>query len=227
MVDLPLPFGPVMTTMRSSTVRLTSLRIWRTPSSVSASKQRCLSSSIGWFPLLLFQKSSSSNLSDRSFLKDSLDSLCWMSRPMLLRCLTTSRITQNRLSNAGSLPQAASTPMGADERTADAVIYYTGDREELIHKLKKFHFEKADVPDNVLSSSGRALNSAYREKLIAKTLLHYGGKLLLPNSVRKIWLTFKVVPIYRKRDSDVWPEEDRGAGIRCYSDWRVRAARRL
>ena len=79
------------------------------------------------------------------------------------------------------------------ERTADAVIYYTGDREELIHKLKKFHFEKADVPDNVLSSSGRALNSAYREKLIAKTLLHYGGKLLLPNSVRKIWLTFKVV----------------------------------
>ena len=27
MVDLPLPFGPVMTTMRSSTVRLTSLRI--------------------------------------------------------------------------------------------------------------------------------------------------------------------------------------------------------
>ena len=79
------------------------------------------------------------------------------------------------------------------ERTADAVIYYTGDREELIHKLKKFHFEKADAPDNVISSSGRALNSAYREKLIAKTLLHYGGKVLLPNPMRKIWLTFKTV----------------------------------
>ena len=60
------------------------------------------------------------------------------------------------------------------ERTADAVIYYTGDREELIHGLKQFHFEKADVPDNVISSSGRDLNSAYREKLITKTLLHYG-----------------------------------------------------
>ena len=46
------------------------------------------------------------------------------------------------------------------ERTADAVIYYTGDREELIHGLKQFHFEKADVPDNVISSSGRDLNSA-------------------------------------------------------------------
>ena len=96
------------------------------------------------------------------------------------------------------------------ERTADAVIYYTGDREELIHKLKKFHFEKADVPDNVLSSSGRALNSAYREKLIAKTLLHYGGKLLLPNSVRKIWLTFKVVQYI-------------GKGIRCLARRKIEA----
>ena len=94
------------------------------------------------------------------------------------------------------------------ERTADAVIYYTGDREELIHKLKKFHFEKADVPDNVLSSSGRALNSAYREKLIAKTLLHYGGKLLLPNSVRKIWLTFKVFQYI-------------GKGIRCLARRKI------
>ena len=94
------------------------------------------------------------------------------------------------------------------ERTADAVIYYTGDREELIHKLKKFHFEKADVPDNVLSSSGRALNSAYREKLIAKTLLHYGGKLLLPNSVRKIWLTFTAVQYI-------------GKGIRCLARRKI------
>lgn len=88
------------------------------------------------------------------------------------------------------------------ERTADAVIYYTGDREELIHGLKQFHFEKADVPDNVISSSGRDLNSAYREKLITKTLLHYGGKLLLPNPVRKTWLTLKALQYI-------------GKGIRC------------
>ena len=129
------------------------------------------------------------------------------------------------------------------ERTADAVIYYTGDREELIHKLKKFHFEKADVPDNVLSSSGRALNSAYREKLIAKTLLHYGGKLLFGHPFLKHGSSnyfmhnasiFTVVKSYNaafklgsmgKEIGSV--TEDRGAGIRCYSDWRVRAARRL
>ena len=94
------------------------------------------------------------------------------------------------------------------ERTADSVIYYTGDREELIHGLKQFHFEKADVPDNVISSSGRDLNSAYREKLITKTLLHYGGKLLLPNPVRKTWLTLKALQYI-------------GKGIRCLARMKI------
>ena len=94
------------------------------------------------------------------------------------------------------------------ERTADAVIYYTGDREELIHGLKQFHFEKADVPDNVISSSGCDLNSAYREKLITKTLLHYGGKLLLPNPVRKTWLTLKALQYI-------------GKGIRCLARMKI------
>ncbi len=94
------------------------------------------------------------------------------------------------------------------ERTADAVIYYTGDWEELIHGLKQFHFEKADVPDNVISSSGRDLNSAYREKLITKTLLHYGGKLLLPNPVRKTWLTLKALQYI-------------GKGIRCLARMKI------
>ena len=94
------------------------------------------------------------------------------------------------------------------ERTADAVIYYTGDRKELIHTLKKLRCEKADVPENVLSSSGRALNSAYKEKLIAKALLHYGGKLILPNPVRQIWLTFKAVQYI-------------GKGIRCLARRKI------
>lgn len=104
--------------------------------------------------------------------------------------------------------QKSVTKVKVYERTADAVIYYTGDREELIHGLKKFNFEKADVPDNVLSSSGRALNSIYREKLIAKTLLHYGGKLILPNPARRIWLTFKALQYI-------------GKGIRCLARRKI------
>lgn len=94
------------------------------------------------------------------------------------------------------------------ERTADAVIYYTEDRENLINRLRKLRFEKEDVPKNVLSSSGRTLNSAYREKLIGKVLLHYGGKLILPNPIRKIWLAFKAAKYI-------------GKGIRCLAGRKI------
>lgn len=77
------------------------------------------------------------------------------------------------------------------ERTADAAICYTGDREEIIAVLKDFCFENVEVPESVLSSSGRALNSAYREQLITKAVFHYGGKLIIPFPLRKIWLTLK------------------------------------
>ena len=44
------------------------------------------------------------------------------------------------------------------EHTGDAAIWYTGDREILICLLKGFHFEKAEVPENILSASGRTLH---------------------------------------------------------------------
>ena len=46
------------------------------------------------------------------------------------------------------------------ERTADAVICYTGDRQEVIEILRGFCYEKAEAPENVLTSSGRELNSS-------------------------------------------------------------------
>lgn len=79
------------------------------------------------------------------------------------------------------------------ERTADALICYMGNREEIINLLKNFDFQKVNVPENVLSSSGRTLNQTYREKLTVRAVLHYGGKLLLPSPVRKAWLTFKAM----------------------------------
>ena len=71
------------------------------------------------------------------------------------------------------------------ERTADAVICYTGDREEVIRALRCFSYENAEAPDHVLASSGRELNSSFREKLITKVILHYGGKFIIPNRCGK------------------------------------------
>lgn len=77
------------------------------------------------------------------------------------------------------------------ERTGDAVVCYTGSREEMIGVIRKFSFEKTEVPDNVYSASGRELNAEYKEKLITKVVCHYGRRLFLPLPIRRIWLTFK------------------------------------
>ena len=77
------------------------------------------------------------------------------------------------------------------ERTADAVICYTGDRSGLIRLLKSFRYEDVTVPETVVRNSGRALNASYKEKLIAKVLLHYGGKLLMPSPLRAGLVTIR------------------------------------
>ena len=79
------------------------------------------------------------------------------------------------------------------ERTADAVICYKGEREEILTVLKQFSYEKAEVPETVLSSSGRQLNEEYKERLITKTVLHYGSKLFLPMPVRAVITSVKSV----------------------------------
>lgn len=70
------------------------------------------------------------------------------------------------------------------DRTADAVIEYVGDREQIIELLRHFHYESANVPQTVIKTSGRELNNSYQEKLIGSVVWHYSKKLLLPLSIR-------------------------------------------
>lgn len=70
------------------------------------------------------------------------------------------------------------------DRTADAVIEYVGDREQIIELLRHFHYESANVPQTVIKTSGRELNNSYQEKLIGSVVWHYSKKLLLPWSIR-------------------------------------------
>lgn len=70
------------------------------------------------------------------------------------------------------------------DRTADAVIEYVGDREQIIELLRYFHYESANVPQTVIKTSGRELNNSYQEKLIGSVVWHYSKKLLLPWPIR-------------------------------------------
>lgn len=70
------------------------------------------------------------------------------------------------------------------DRTADAVIEYVGDREQIIELLRHFHYESANVPQTVIKTSGRELNNSYQEKLIGSVVWHYSKKLLPPLPIR-------------------------------------------
>ena len=94
------------------------------------------------------------------------------------------------------------------ERTADAVICYTGEKEDLIMLLKQFRYSRVEVPENISASSGRRLNTEYKEKLITKVILHYSSKLFLPYPVRAVYTALKSVKY-------IWE------GIRCLRQGKI------
>ena len=94
------------------------------------------------------------------------------------------------------------------ERTADAVICYVGTREEVLNLLKEFSYENTKLPEHVAAGSGRELNAVYQEKLVMKTVLHYGSKLFLPMPVRAVITSVKSVKY-------IWQ------GIRCLMHGKI------
>ena len=104
--------------------------------------------------------------------------------------------------------QSNITDVKVYERTADAVICYTGERAALIRLLKNFRYEEVAVPETVVRNSGRKLNASYKEKLIAKVLLHYGGRLLVPAPLRAWIVTIRSLRYL-------------AAGLRCIRERKI------
>lgn len=77
------------------------------------------------------------------------------------------------------------------ERSGDVAVTYMGNRQDMIRLLQQFHYEDAQVPQEYLQNSGRALNSEYWEKLVNKIIVYYGKKWFLPYSVRACITTCK------------------------------------
>ena len=79
------------------------------------------------------------------------------------------------------------------ERTCDATIRFQGDREDVIHALRRFSYERIEVPEDFIKNSGREMNHFYWDKLMDQVILHYGTKIFLPMSVRAGIATVKSV----------------------------------
>ena len=90
------------------------------------------------------------------------------------------------------------------ERTADAVIRYSGEKNEIIRIIREYSPEKTEVPESVFESSSRELNAKYYEDIVTKTVWHYGKRLFVPAPVRTaltclkslcyIWRGLKTIP---------------------------------
>ena len=79
------------------------------------------------------------------------------------------------------------------EQTQDAVIEYDGELKELMEALKSFHYEDVQLPDSVHSSSGRALNVEYKEKLIGHVAKRLFTKYMLPLPIRNVYTIWKAI----------------------------------
>lgn len=77
------------------------------------------------------------------------------------------------------------------ERTADAVVRYSGSRDEIIRIIREYSPEKTDVPESFFESSPRSLNAKYYEDIVTSVVWHYGKRLFLPANVRTILTCFK------------------------------------
>lgn len=77
------------------------------------------------------------------------------------------------------------------ERTADAVIFFSCDRSQILNIVKNFSFSDVDVPEQVFESSGREISSKYYEQVATAVLMHCGKCLLFPFFIRRIWDTFR------------------------------------
>lgn len=94
------------------------------------------------------------------------------------------------------------------ERTADAVVVFTGDRGEILAALRKFSFENEALAEAVPKNSGRALNREYKERLIQKVAVRAFTKVFLPSTFRAVYTAAHAVRYLVK-------------GIRCLAKGRL------
>ena len=80
------------------------------------------------------------------------------------------------------------------ERICGVIIVFRGSREALYKELAGFSYSLAAPKVQIASSQSRAINRAYKEKLVFQVLRHYLKKLYLPLPVRRVLNTCHALP---------------------------------
>lgn len=96
------------------------------------------------------------------------------------------------------------TKVAVQSRTQDVVICYNGERERVLSLLRNFRYDDAKLPESLLENSGRELSETYKEKLVSKVILRYGGNLFLPYPVRAGFVLLKSLPYLWRGIKVLW-----------------------
>ncbi len=78
-----------------------------------------------------------------------------------------------------------------NERTCDMVLLYREGREEILHGVAAFSFDREAMVASTPENSGRALNRKYQERLVNMVLFRLMRKFFLPVSLDTIYTVWK------------------------------------
>ena len=79
------------------------------------------------------------------------------------------------------------------ERSGDGVVFYQGERRELLKRIAGFSPESEAVKELVPECTSRRLNVEYRERLISRFVNRAVFNTLVPAPVRAVWTCIKAV----------------------------------
>lgn len=80
------------------------------------------------------------------------------------------------------------TYVRVSERTNNVIVKFDGNRDDILRDISEFSYGSIQVPEEILSNSGRELNHYYQEKLVMKVVMRYVKKLFLPSSLRFLFI---------------------------------------
>ncbi len=90
------------------------------------------------------------------------------------------------------------------DRTGDAVIYYHGDRKEVLLLLSRFSFEAAEQADLVPEHTSRQLNREFEDKLAGVIMKRILFKTFLPEPISSIVTAVRSVHYLKKGMVSLW-----------------------
>lgn len=79
------------------------------------------------------------------------------------------------------------------QRNQNAAITFTGDRKQVIDALRQFNYDKVEVPETTLETSGREVNQEYWDKLVNQVVLYAAKKIFLPYPIRSAITALKSI----------------------------------